>query len=72
MKAIRLWQPWASLIALGHKTIETRSWPTKYRGPLWWATSGRGGSAGCCRCVHVLSPFSFVDDRDCSKCRMMS
>jgi len=24
MKAITLWQPWASLIALGHKTIETR------------------------------------------------
>lgn len=26
MKAITLWQPWASLIALGVKTIETRSW----------------------------------------------
>jgi hypothetical protein len=24
MKAITLWQPWASLIALGYKTIETR------------------------------------------------
>ncbi len=34
MKAITLWQPWASLIALGHKTIETRSWETRYRGPL--------------------------------------
>jgi len=34
MKAITLWQPWASLIALGEKTIETRSWSTKYRGPL--------------------------------------
>ncbi len=30
MKAISLWQPWA----LGLKKIETRSWPTKYRGPL--------------------------------------
>lgn len=27
MKAITLYQPWASLIALGVKTIETRSWP---------------------------------------------
>lgn len=27
-------QPWASLIALGAKTIETRGWATKYRGPL--------------------------------------
>jgi len=34
MKAITLWEPWASLIALGAKKIETRSWPTSYRGPL--------------------------------------
>lgn len=27
MKAITLWQPWATLIAIGAKTIETRSWP---------------------------------------------
>ena len=26
MKAITLHQPWASLVASGHKTIETRSW----------------------------------------------
>jgi hypothetical protein len=34
MKAISLWQPWASAMALGVKRIETRSWETKYRGPL--------------------------------------
>lgn len=34
MKAISLWQPWASLMAIGHKIIETRSWYTGYRGPL--------------------------------------
>lgn len=34
MKAISLWQPWATAIALGHKRIETRHWSTKYRGPL--------------------------------------
>ena len=34
MKAISLWQPWASAIAAGVKTVETRSWPTSYRGPL--------------------------------------
>ena len=34
MKAITIRQPWASLITLGVKTIETRSSPTKYRGPL--------------------------------------
>ncbi len=34
MKAITILQPWASLIACGAKKIETRSWSTKYRGPL--------------------------------------
>jgi len=34
MKTISLWQPWASLMAVGAKTIETRSWPTSYRGLL--------------------------------------
>jgi hypothetical protein len=34
MKALSLWQPWASAIAIGSKRIETRSWPTNYRGPL--------------------------------------
>lgn len=34
MQAITLWQPYASLIALGAKTIETRSWSTDYRGDL--------------------------------------
>lgn len=34
MKALTIRQPWASLIALGVKTIETRSWKTDYRGPL--------------------------------------
>jgi len=34
VKAITIWQPWASLVAVGAKTMETRSWPTKYRGPI--------------------------------------
>lgn len=34
MKALSLWQPWATLMAAGLKTIETRHWPTRYRGPL--------------------------------------
>ena len=32
--ALTLWQPWASLIAIGVKPFETRSWATRYRGPL--------------------------------------
>lgn len=34
MKAISLWQPWATLIAIGVKQYETRSWATSYRGLL--------------------------------------
>jgi len=32
MKAITLYQPWASLLAIGPKKHETRSWKTKHRG----------------------------------------
>lgn len=34
MKALTVHQPWATLIALGHKPYETRTWETYYRGPL--------------------------------------
>jgi hypothetical protein len=34
VKALTLWQPWASLVAAGAKRIETRSWATSCRGPL--------------------------------------
>lgn len=34
MKAISLWQPWATAVAIGAKKIETRSWWTPYRGRL--------------------------------------
>ena len=32
--ALSLWQPWATLMALGHKAVETRGWSTNYRGRL--------------------------------------
>lgn len=34
MKFLTIRQPWAQLIAVGAKTIETRPFSTKYRGPL--------------------------------------
>lgn len=34
MKVLTLSQPWATLVAIGAKKIETRSWNTRYRGPL--------------------------------------
>ena len=42
MKAITLWQPWESLIMTGAKKFETRSWATRYRGPLV-ICSAKGG-----------------------------
>jgi hypothetical protein len=35
MKAISLWQPWASLWLTDLKVHETRHWKTNYRGPLY-------------------------------------
>ena len=34
MKGLSLWQPWATAVAIGSKTIETRGRYTHYRGPL--------------------------------------
>lgn len=42
MKLLSLWEPWASLMAIGAKQIETRSWCTDYRG--WLAIhASKGG-----------------------------
>lgn len=34
MKALSLWQPWATLVASGYKRFETRHWTTRHRGPI--------------------------------------
>jgi hypothetical protein len=34
MKAISMWQPHGSLLTTGAKPFETRSWETKFRGPI--------------------------------------
>jgi len=45
MKTLSLLQPWASLVVMGVKKIETRSWKTDYRGPLLiHASLGKKGS----------------------------
>jgi activating signal cointegrator 1 len=48
VRALSLWQPWASLVACGRKTIETRSWRTGYRGPLAIHASQRPPRKGEC------------------------
>lgn len=55
LRAISLWQPWATLISINHKRIETRPWSTEYRGWLAiHATKGdskaeREAMAVCCQ-----------------------
>src|SRR5580704_17656926 len=34
MKALSIHQPWAWAILHAGKTVENRTWPTRYRGPL--------------------------------------
>lgn len=52
MRAISITQPWASLVALGLKRIETRSWGTNFRGIIAiHATKHMNAVAGQ---LHVL------------------
>ncbi len=45
MTALSLLQPWATLVVIGAKKIETRSWSTPYRGRLLiHASLGKAGS----------------------------
>ena len=39
MKALTLYDPWATLVVLGEKQFETRRWLTNYRGRLAIHTS---------------------------------
>jgi activating signal cointegrator 1 len=54
MKALTLTQPWATLVAIGAKHIETRSWETLYRGPLAIHAAKGLGSLGGKRGLRAL------------------
>lgn len=56
MKALSIREPWISLIASGKKTIETRTWSTKYRGPLLLVGSKKpnGIYSGLAACIVYL------------------
>lgn len=43
MKALSVKQPFASMIAVGEKTVECRTWPTQYRGELLICSSKGDG-----------------------------
>lgn len=55
MKTLTLTQPWATLVAVGAKRIETRCWKTSYRGPL---------------AIHAAKDFP-RDARDFSTCNLV-
>lgn len=58
MRGLTLTQPWATLVALGAKRIETRSWQTKYRGPI--AIHAAKGFPDEARAMCYRRPFSTV------------
>lgn len=61
MRAISLWQPWATLMAIGAKTIETRGWGTDYRGPLAIHAAKRFGQDERRLCMEPPFSTALVD-----------
>jgi hypothetical protein len=66
VKAITLTQPWATLMAIGAKRIETRGWSTQFRGPV--AIHAAKGFPPDARHIcwespfrEVLQPLGFID-----------
>ena len=49
MKVLTLFQPYATLVVLGVKTIETRSWTTKHRGEIYIHAAAAQDSIGRAR-----------------------
>ena len=58
MKALTLTQPWATLVAIGAKRIETRNWSTPYRGRL--AIHAAKGFPKDARALCLKEPFKRV------------
>jgi activating signal cointegrator 1 len=58
MKGLSLTQPWASLVAIGAKSIETRSWATAYRGPI--AIHAAKAMPRACRAFAYADPAGQV------------
>jgi hypothetical protein len=55
MKALSLWQPWASLVAFEEKRVETRVWSTAYRGPLAIHATAKGPADFLGQSRHLIS-----------------
>ena len=63
MKALSIRQPYASLIAEGQKTLEIRSWRTKYRGPLLICSTARPANIPACPPGVTVCVVDLVDVR---------
>jgi hypothetical protein len=69
MRALSVKSPWAELIASGAKTIETRRWTTKYRGPVLIVCSlspktEMSGLAVCTARIVDCKPMTKNDELD--------
>lgn len=68
IRILSLWQPWASLIALGLKQYETRSWATPYRGLIAIQAAKRPMAVDehllLDKLVHNFQVISFEKDKD--------
>ena len=66
IKALSLQQPYASHVASGKKTLETRTWTTKYRGDVLICASMSGtgepkGVALCMVSIDYIRPMVAAD-----------
>lgn len=61
MKALSIRQPWAWMIVNGHKDIENRSWPTKFRGRVLIHASKGTTSAEFEDAAHFMAMISQID-----------
>ena len=71
IKTLAIRQPWISLIAEGDKTIEVRSWPTGYRGPLLLVASGKPLRVDCDGEIFTLPAGIQVCIADVVDCRLL-
>lgn len=66
MKALSLYQPWATLVAMEQKKIETRSWQTSYRGTLAIHASKNTSYIMRSKKDYILDdyPFCFLTNKE--------
>ena len=57
MKALSIKEPWASMILNGEKTIETRTWNTKFRGDFVICVSKKPASEYSGRAIAIAELY---------------